>query len=201
MTAAVMLNVLRTKLDEATASMWTDAECYQALTDGQMVAIDYLISIGKDSELLPLIVETNLTVGSVANGKWHVAAPTDMLRLKSAELYESTQGYAPVRIITDYDGFNFAKYNDLLVGTLANPTVYSANSFLVFEPAGTSNTATITYIKTPTDIASGTDSALLPSVHPAIVHYAFADLLRKAERTQEALNEFGIFLQMLWSIK
>ena len=47
MTSTVMLAAMRTLLEEASASFWTDAECYAALADAQNEIIKELISVYK----------------------------------------------------------------------------------------------------------------------------------------------------------
>ena len=73
--------------------------------------------------------------------------------------------------------------------------------FIIFKGSTTAAEALLYYISTPADIASGTDSELDSNTHPAIVQYAYAELLKRADRLQESSNEFGVFAKMIEAIK
>lgn len=192
MTSAEMLSSLRTKLDEASASMWTDAECYRALSDAQLeiIAILPIDLVAKN------VTTTSLSSGSIISGKYIIAKPTDLLKLISTNFND-----VPARIIRDDKERRKLELNTYMVASATDPLVYEKGEYLEYSPSDGSDTVEITYLPIPTDIDASTSSSLIGTSHPAIVQYAYAELLKKQDRLQEAANEFGLFIQMLGMIK
>lgn len=200
MTTANMLSRVRTSLDEASASFWTDAEIYSALTDGQQETANYFLSLYKAKSVnnigavLPQPLESllkNKIDTTVSSG---VTKPTDYWHLVSAK-WAYTGGlvgtYYPCRIegLSSIRDFNLA--NTYLAATETFPTVYEAysGSAILFwflpAPSGT-GAYNISYISVPTTISSSVDPILPASTHTAIVHWAVAQMLSKDQRPQEA---------------
>lgn len=197
MTSTEMLGSLRTKLDEETASMWTDTECYQALNEGQHQVIGLL----PPSLLSGNIAVRSLSGGSFASGKLHLAKPSSVFKLVSAELNGK-----PVRITPNDAKRNRLNDNSFMSASTTDPTMYEVVGgnvvYYVFEVAtASSDTVEINYLPLPSNIDSSNDCKLIATTHPAIVQYAYAELLKKSDRLQESIGEFGLFIQMLGMIK
>jgi hypothetical protein len=192
MTNVEMLASLRSKLDEATASFWTDIECYRAFSDAQIEVISLL-----PIELVAKNVFELTVTDTVSATKWAITRPT-MVRLQSAIL----NNY-PAKVINNDSKRPNIELNTFMTPTTNDPIVYELNNTLIFEPSeiAMTNEAIISYIPIPSDITSSASCSLIETSHPAIVQYAYAVLLKKANRLQESANEFGLFIQMLGMIK
>lgn len=199
MTRTEMLARVRTLLDEASASFWTDAEIYSALTDGQQEAANYFYSmyeklkqvnplIGLPHTLEPLYtLTTSTTINGLVNNPsnyWHLILAT--YAYNGGTSYNCRIQPLSPALLYDLD-------NTYLVASTTSPTVYQVSStqFLFLPTAsGTANYA-LGYIVKPTAISSSVDPVLPVLAHTAIVHYATAQMLFKDQRPQEA----QLFLQ------
>lgn len=224
MTTVQMLYELRLLLDEATPGMWTDDDCYVALTTAQMEITEHLLQIYKKGEelgpeaRLPEALNALVTKASgkaqVNLGTYSFADPFPFLLHFVRCMYGAEQSLNyPCVIRTQGKEKDFEDRNVFLDGVNEEPTVilkgYALFDGLVnanrqqleFRPAPTSATfGTFTgwFIKKPLDISVSQEPESYMSTHQAIVQRAFVELLIKAERsTTEA---YGIYTQMLGSI-
>jgi len=193
MTTAQMLTNVRTLLDETVEGTWLDTEIYRALSNGQIAIINLLMAIYRIHNKLPsvlinLIVETTATTDT--NGE--VPLPADFLDFINAETSTGT----PIYYIKEIEYFR--ESNTYLKSSTTNPTV-RLKSNLEFSLISTG--ITYSYIRQPQDITSTitsyTEPELLPSAHPAIVLYAFSEMLKKIERVQESTINFKEFIQLI----
>jgi hypothetical protein len=192
MVNTVMLSSLRTKLDEASASFWTDVECYRALSDGQLE----VTSILPYQMLAKNIIQATLTSGSIVGTTYEIARPTDVLRLLNALFND-----IPARLILNDKEQLKSNTNTFMLPTVADPTMYEKDNLYVFEPSDASDTVIVDYVPILADIDASTSSTLIETSHPSIVQYAFSDLLKKSDRIQESTNEFGLFTTMIGAVK
>jgi len=187
-----MLANLRMKLDEASADFFTDVECYQALSNAQII----LMGILPIDVLAKNVASTTTSTGTLSGTTWSVTRP-NMVRMLSAIF----NGY-PCRMLQNDNTRIRASLNTYLLGGLTDPIVYEQDGKVVFEPKNpVSNTATITYIPTPSSIDASTSSVLVETTHPAIVQYALAELLKKQKLYPQSANEYGLFIEMLKVIR
>jgi len=198
MTSTVMLAALRTILDESSASFWTDAEAYAALADGQNEVIQRLLAKYRATgvanyELLSLRNDDTGTDDDIA-------VPAGFLELLGATYsYNGTVAQAKCEKIT-YEQMLDREDSSYTSATYTEPTVHissvSDTVQLHFLPTKSGTPAcTFHYIKSPTDIASGTNPTLPVTTHSAIVHYAASRMLDKDQRPTEAQAQYGLFLK------
>lgn len=208
MTSTVMLAAVRTILDEATASFWTDNEIYAALADGQNQVIDKLLTsyrlrrkANPEAEL-PYELQSigfRLISSGAASA---VNLPASFLELVYAKWDNDNSGVkepceivSPVRVLERED-------NTYTSTTSTEPLVYievatsggavQVNFLPVYSSTGAYD---IQYLGKPSDIASGTNPTLPVNTHSAIVHYAVSRMLEKDQRPQEAQTHYGLFLK------
>lgn len=198
MTSTVMLAAVRTILDEATASFWTDAEIYAALADGQNQVIEVLLTMYRQTkdmkyELLSLRNDNTGTSQTVA-------VPSGFLELLRATFdHDGTGGEEPCEILTHDEALR-REDSTFTTATATEPIVYiksvSDAVTIIFLPTASGTPAfTIHFLKSPTDIASGQNPTLPVTTHSAIVHYAASRMLDKDQRPEEAQSQYGLFLK------
>lgn len=195
MTSVLMLARLRTLLDEATASFWSDTECYTALSDGQREVVNSV----KNPQILKVLLKT--ATGSNTSGTG-ITLPTDFREFVNAKWTSVTAGTQyPCSIINYNEQFLRDKDNTYLAPIRLNPVVYlnaiTGLRLIYFEPASANGDYTIVYLKQPTEITAGVDSILSEETHEAIILYAFSFLLRKDLRQAEADGAYKLFLEMV----
>ena len=213
MTRTEMLANVRTSIDEATASFWTDTEIYLALTNGQQEAANYFLNIykvkSKDdlSVPIPQPLEVLYKVASATTTTGIVDKPSDYWHLLSAS-YAYTGGLTGTFYNCRIERFSASMFfninNTYLAATATSPIVYdvySTSHKFYFRPdtSGTGAYA-LNYLKTPTAITASVDPELAVQTHTAIVHFAVAQMLLKDQRPQEAqlfLQNFINELQMI----
>ena len=199
MTSALMLARLRTLLDEATASFWTDTECYAALSDGQRMVVDGLYQKSPKHHLLKTLFKRATGSDTTSSA---ITLPTDFKEFVNATYTTlTTEDQKPCRIV-NYDAeFLLEKDNSYLAPNRATPVVYlSATTglrLIYFEPTSIHADYTIVYLKQPTEIDGSTNPLLPDETHEAIILYAFSFLLRKDLRAQEADGAYKLFLDMV----
>ncbi len=211
MTSTVMLAAIRTILDEASASFWTDAETYAALADGQNEVIKELLNVyrvkQKIDSALPYELEAvlNEDTGTLAVDPTVLVVPTGFMELISATYdHDNTGGENPC-FISSLPDLEFIEDITFLAASGTNPRIYmktvSDALNLIFLPTKTATAPyTIHYIKSPTDIASGQSATLPVSTHSAIVNYAVSRMFQKDDRPQESQVWYQKYFQELQSL-
>lgn len=183
MTSVQMLARLRTVLDEASAGLWGDAECYSALADGQDGVISVLVN--KSSEVLrPLI--TTVTGSNTTN------LPSGYLRYIS--VVSVSGGITDVVWVRPYEKNRDHAIENTYLKSSATDLYCSFNATqIVFE---TNTSWSMEYYKTPTAIAAAQNPTLSVESHNAIVQFAFAFLLEKNKETERSMAELKKFYEM-----
>ena len=204
MTSTVMLAAVRTILDEALASFWTDAEIYAALADGQNETIRALLAKYKEAKkanpsfILPY--ELKSVEFDDTGTDDNVAVPVGMLELTRATYdHNGAGGEEPCEILSSEEVLQ-REDNTFTTATSTESVVYikSASDALTiyFLPAKDGTPAyTIWHITKPSDIAAGTNAALPVTTHSAIVNYAVSRMFEKDQRPQESQQYYGLFLK------
>ena len=190
MTTAEMLTRLRTLLDEASASLWSDTECYSALADGQNGVVGILVAKYQGGEPLHNLLADITVQADVADG---ASVPSGFM-----ELVGATAGGKDCEIISFQEYYKRAD-NSYLSASSSSPIIYRKHTTttekLYYSP-NSAVTASIFYLKTPTAIASGVEPTLTRG-HEAIVQYAFAFLLEKDEQSERSALELKKYYQMV----
>ena len=166
---------------------------------------------------LPLLLTTLLVnaVGTITEdvgsgiGETYIPVTNflDLVNVQYAQ--ESTNNtYYPCRIV-EYNSETFWHYHNnsytapattdpvAVIRMSTNLTPDSVNIFLYPLSASVLGGYKITYLIKPTEIASGTEPVLPAFTHEAIVQYAYAFILGKDMRTQEATVEYQKFQDYL----
>lgn len=198
MTSALMLARLRTLLDEASASFWTDAEIYSALSDGQREVVDILFAKGRKHNLLKPLLKTATGSDTTSSG---ITLPTDFKEFINASYTTlTTEDQIPCNVV-DYDEiFLRDKDNTYLTPIRATPVVYlkatTGLRLIYFEPTSSHCDYSIVYLKQPTEIDVSTQPILSPETHESIIMYAYSFLLRKDMRPAEADSALKTFTNL-----
>lgn len=215
MTSANLLARLRTLLDEASASFWTDAEAYAALADGQNAVIALSLGVYRAKRMATLNQDVALSkvlqsifatqTATVASG-----ASTASLTGTVFELVYVTYNHSaaspqrPCRLRNYSPSSEWKAANSFLVATPASGEYYIRfnNPALKFETASTDNAATWVAgaLTQPTDIASGQNPVIPDTCMPAVLQFAFARMLSKDQRLQESSDAFGRFFQTVQAV-
>ena len=199
MTSANMLARVRTLLDEASASYWTDAECYSALSDGQREVVNIIYQRDRQSQILKTLW-LELSDDNVSNQD--IAVPDDFKEFINATMSTTLGGTKYTCKIVDYNpAYLRDQENTYLVASARNPSVYIKSSttlgrLICFEPSSSDSRYTIIYMTQPTEISASVQPLLPADAQEAIIIYAFSFLLRKDERP-EADTVYKIFLDMV----
>lgn len=207
MTTAEMLSRVRILLEEATASFWSDNEIYSALTDGQNEAIRLKYSIYKSKVkvnpresipevLRPLIKDETGTIGLSENT---LTIPSDLMFLISVRYDPAGSNLRPCY----QRGMSMLSYFDSDNQYLKDSTAFKSYFFhldkseIVFETTVTASPGSYgwTYLKKPADIASGVDPTIKSEYHDAVVMFAYAKMLLKDQRVDEANAAYNKFIQ------
>jgi len=213
MTTAEMLTRIRTFLDEASASFWSDTEIYSALADGQNEVISICLNFYRAKKEvnsrteLPQVLTALHTHVADTNLTGIVTAPADYLFLLGGYYSDDTPTQSPKAFTVKDYGLNYFHdyYNTYLAPTANDPIAIVANTSggvlsIYFIPAPTGGDTAqyaFEYLRKPTAIASGVNPTLSVFAHNAIVTYAFAQLLLKDDRMQEAQAQYQIFINMV----
>ena len=180
MTTAQMVTHVRTLYDEDSSGFLTDTMIKRSLDNGQNLLAHILYQSKKH---LLYTLET-----SESNSYSTLDLPSNYWMFKS--------GYLNSKALRLRTGDKEAKEgNSYLAGSSDNPYVYIAGSEIDFDPTPTSGTWTMRYYAQPSDITS-TEPNLPDETHPTICQYAFADLLLRDTKHQEAVVEFDKFYKM-----
>jgi hypothetical protein len=203
MTAAEILVKLRTLLDERLAQFWDDSlDCYPSLTDGQNEYITLALAQYKAKllinplEPLPETLRVLYVKESSNVTTTSITLPTDFLYDISLSLglpysrpllkREVSRAYPfeKANSLLGATGYYYSVINDKINLEITAPT----------NPNGVSYD--LEYLKIPTKIDSNTNPIIPTFAHQAIVIFAFAQLLKKAGRTDEAQNQYKEFLSL-----
>ncbi len=211
MTSATMLAKVRTLLDEASAGLWSDSEIYEALTEGQLAVAQYLLNLFKKTRefkpgLRGLLKEqqgaTNSGYISYGDATADIPDFWDFFSLRIDNDSSGTEYEA--RILTRDEYFQDYESGGYWQATKGSPIAYvyvssttPLNRIIFLPSPATTATYTLEYFKKPTDISSSIEPILGEETHPAIVQYAFADVLRKDELITQSQAEFNKFYEML----
>ena len=184
MTSAEMLARARTLLDESSASFWTDAEVYAALTDGQKQVANFLMSKVQNYQRLPEGLRPLITslVSSETTYDYE-ALPSDFwydIDLR----YGVTAGAKYPAIRRELKDASFMIGNTYL----SEDFYYTINSeYINFEAQqGDDHYYTLIYLAHPTDISALVEPILEGNTHSPIVHWAVSQMLLKDQRPLEA---------------
>ena len=213
MTSANLLARLRTLLDESAASFWTDAECYAALSDGQREVAnitykiyDTLRRVDRDLEL-PKVLRSLITAVSASTGSgtsFITLAATAWLDIISIQYNHTTGAKKPVLIRRNRETVLFQNQNTYMADDETNADYWAYISYSgiiqLSHAADANGTHTVEYLAVPTEIASATDPILPDMCVEAILHYGFAELLKKDQKLQEANQEYNIFIQLVQNL-
>jgi len=189
-----MLLRVQTLLDDLDSEYWTEADIYRALTDGQQTVITFLLSVFKIKsaqniyENVPEVLRPLLTTQSGATQT--DTLPADFLDILSCKVNGSEPAYQRSKNKINH----FDKADTYMTGN------YFAliGSQIVFEDTITSYD--FDYIKKPSDITAVVNPTLHTIAHIPITQYAYADLLRKDEKIEQAISQLNIFNQMMQTI-
>lgn len=205
MTSTVMLAALRTILDEASASFWTDAECYAALADGQNEVIRELLTRYRMQKKVDSNAVPSYELQSILNDDTGTAqtlsVPAGFLELYSATFdHDGSGGEERCRIL-ELNEVKDREDNTYLSATGEDPSVYvksvSDTVKIVFLPTLSGTPAyTVHFFKSPADIASGQNATLPVTTHSAIVHYAAYRMLAKDDDAMSG-QEYNLYLKEL----
>lgn len=200
MTSALMLSRLRTLLDEASASFWTDDECYRALSDGQREVVNIVFNNNPNSQLLKALLKT--ATGSDTTTS-NITLPSDFKEFVTVTYSSTTTAdQYPCRIIAYDKEFLDNEYNSYLSATIQTPVVYlrpfstATGRKIFFSPSSAHCDYTIIYLTQPTEIDGSTNPIVPADMQEAIILYAFSFLLRKDMRPAEADGAYKLFLEM-----
>ena len=198
MTSALMLSRVRTLLDEASASFWTDTECYAALSDGQREVVNTV----KNPQILKVLLKTLSGSDGTSSA---ITLPTDFRQFVNATYTTvTTEDQKPCRIVNYDADFLLEKDNSYLAPNRATPVVYINATIglrlIYFEPTSIHADYTIKYLKQPTEISGAVEPILPEETHEAIILFAFSFLLRKDLRAQEADGVYKLFLEAVGKI-
>lgn len=197
MTSAEMLARVRTNLDEATASFWSDNEIYRALADGQREIISHIFIVWKQKvrvnpeEPLPEVLRSLISSDSGTTTK---SLPNDFMSYLT--VYSATNA-VPIFVRENWRQNSWMRGNTYSTSTSAQPFCYFNATQIVFE---TAVAWTMEYLKAPSDISGSTQPSLPTIAHNAVVQFAFATLLLKDSNpiANQELQKFFLLLQNLY---
>jgi hypothetical protein len=203
MTATEMLVRLRTLFDERLSQFWDDElDCYPALTDGQneyisLTLAQYKAKLSINSlEPLPETLRVLYVKKDASITTTSITLPTDFLYDISLSLgspylrpllkRELSRAYPfeKANSLLGATGYYYSIINDKINLEIPTPT----------NPSGVSYG--LEYLKVPAKIDSNTNPIAPSFAHQTIVIFAFAQLLKKAGRTDEAQNQYKEFLSL-----
>jgi hypothetical protein len=194
---------LSTLLDESTAQYFTNDERWAALTDGQQEYTSIVLaqykakSIINPGESIPEILRALYVGVSSTTGDSFIANPSDFLYDISLSLgapYSRPLLKRPLSRTIPFEKAN--SYS----GTSGYYYSITASQILLEIPQPTNPGGlayTLEYLKKPTKIDANTNPILPEYTHFAIVIFAFAQLLKKSARIQEALTQYQEFIQQI----
>lgn len=204
LTTVELLATLRTLLDESVEGFWKDGlDCYPALTDGQNEYTAIILAQYKakvlinPSESIPEVLRPLYKTVSATTNASDFPLPTDFLYDISVQLgspysrpllkreLSRTIPFDQANTYSGTQGYYYSIINDKVNLEIPTPT----------NPGGLSYT--LEHFIKPTKIDSNTNPILPEFTHLAIVIYAFAQLLKKAQRGQEALGQYQEFLSLI----
>ncbi len=210
MTSANLLARLRTIIDEASASYFTDVECYAALSDGQKETVNIVLAIyeakrkvNPNEEIpevfVPIIKTVNATL---TTGTMSIPLPNDYLKdLWLQYNHDNSLSLKPCRKRQYSRGYPQLQANTFMQDNLGSEYFYSIYGTIIqLESAVTINGGgyKFSYISIPPDIsAGGSNPVLFDNALESVVHYAAADLFTKDELTEQAQIEFQKFLLLV----
>jgi hypothetical protein len=188
---------LATLLDESTSQYFTDDERWAALTDGQQEYASTILTQYKarvlinPSESIPEVLRTLYKSLASSTSNSYIALPNDFLYDVSLLLGDQFLLKRELsRIIP-------AEQANSLLG--ASGYYYSISSLINLEITTPSSPVSFifNYLQKPTDITQDVNPILPDFTHYPIVIYAYAELLKKSQRLQEALVQYQQFLQLI----
>lgn len=203
MTAQQMYERLATLLDESTAQYFTEDERWAALTDGQQEYAAIILAqykakvILNPSESIPEILRALYLSVSATTGDSFIALPQNFLYDISLVLGSPYSRPLLKRELSRTIPFDKANSYSGASGYYYSIT---ASQILIEIPQPTNPGGlayTLEYLQKPTNIDSNTNPILPDYTHYAIVVFAFAQLLKKSARIQEALVQYQEFIQSI----
>lgn len=189
-----MLAVVRRNLDESSASFWTDAEIYEAITEGQRQVANFVLTVYKTKRQINPLEEVPEALRKLITKKEDSVAgtsdtlPTDFLYCLDVEYGTFEIKYPAYNLTTPY-----------LTHSLANTYLSSTRYYritdteIIFDNGSGTVYWTLIYLKTPTDIDGSTQPVLGELTHEAVCTYATAEMLNKDQNFNEAslfMNKF-----------
>lgn len=205
MTSTSMLSAVRTLLNEASASYWTDAEIYVWLSSGQKEVLQGIIAMymerkGKDP-YVPSIIAKQITELNIDTSSKTVADfPADFTYFIGAKYTPDGVDVekAPLRVMPKTAENQIKMANTYLLPTNEQPIGYiTGNSVELYPAPTTTSSLDLSYVKDTTDISASTQPVLQPFTHNAIVRFAFAQALLKDERDSDSDKELNKFYEEL----
>jgi hypothetical protein len=181
MTSVEALNRLQTLLDDPSSDHWTSTEIYSALTDGQNAFIKEALARFKikrsvnPSEPIPEVLRVLLTSAKKSRTD---TLPKDYLLW--VDVYTSTE---QIKVREKSAGYSARKFNTYLQSSSDQPYCSITATQIVME---TAVNYTFEYLKKPSDINSTNSPTLDDVAMNAVIHYAYAFLLKKDKRASEA---------------
>lgn len=205
MTSANLLSRLRTLLDEASASYWTDTEAYAALADGQRELVSQFVNIYKFSGkgFIPNVIRaiTKNVSANITAPATSATLPTDYIQDSPLSVrYSSTSTSVSSRkpcLVRSMDGLYHKQGNAYLQGDATYPFCYIDGTSINFETAPVAGSYDFNYLSMPADIASGQVMTLPDTCSDAIVQFAFAFLMAKDQRVTESQAAYSQFYQLI----
>lgn len=211
MTSANLLARLRTLLDEASASFWTDTEAYAALADGQNAVI--ALSLGVYRAKKQSLLNQDVPLSQVLQSLFATQTATVNSGASSASLtgtvlelvyvtynHSAATPQRPCRVRYHSPSSEWKAANSYLVATPASGEYYIRwkNPTITFETASTDNAAAYVagVLSQPTDIGAAQNPTIPDNCMPAVLQFAFARMLSKDQRVQESRDAFERFLKL-----
>ena len=204
-----LLAQVRTFIDENSANFWEDSEIYSALSDAQKEYASIVLTIYKEK----LKIDKNLELPEVLRGLVTtevdtIAAVSSTFTIPSDFMYDlslkynhqSTSSLKPCFKREIDKNYYFKQANSLLQADTTKEYYYSLNgTTFAFETEVSIGTGgySLVYLAVPTAITSSVDPVLPGFTFPALLQYAFGDVINKDGRTQESLAYYSKFQNMV----
>jgi hypothetical protein len=194
---------LATLIDESTAQYFTDNERWAALTDGQQEYVSIILSQYKakvlinPSEPIPEILRALYVTVISTTGDSFIALPQNFLYDISLVLGSPYSRPLLKRELSRTIPFDKANSYSGASGYYYSITA-SQILLEIPQPINPGGLAyTLEYLEKPTKINSNIDPILPEYTHYPIVLFAYAQLLKKSARIQEALYQYQEFIQSI----
>ena len=194
---------LATLFDESTAQYFTEDERWAALTSGQQEYAAIILAQYKaksainPSESIPEILRALYLSVSSTTGDSFIALPANFLYDISLSLGGAYNRPLLKRPLSRTIPFEKKNSYSGTSGYYYSITASQINMEIP-QPTNPGGLAyTLEYLQKPTKIDSNTNPILPDYTHFAIAIFAFAQLLKKSARIQEALYQYQEFIQSI----